>query len=141
MKITEQYYLDLYIDYRKNFFTIRGYADYHYIDYNDAEYIINKGREIYQNNQPFKIEKIKCGNKVMFAVFPANENKYTIKLNLCEVYNTLYQVIANYKHGFYKDVKVNLLDAKENNKIFIKPLSADNADNGEWVEIKELQLI
>lgn len=138
MKFTEQYYLDSYIDYLNNFLTIGGYADYHHIDYNDAEFIINKGRKIYQENQPYQIEKIKCGNKIMFAVFPSYKSKFTVKLSECEIYKNLYDVIEKHSQGIYKDKTVSLLDAKENNKFFIKPL---DADNGEWVKIKEIQLV
>jgi hypothetical protein len=138
MKFTEQYYLDSYIDYLNNFLTIGGYADYYHIDYNDAEFIINKGREIYKVNQPYQIEKIKCGNTVLFAVFPTYISKFTVKLSECEIYKNLYDVIEKHTQGIYKNKIVSLLDAKENNKLFIKPF---DSECGEWVKIKDLQLV
>lgn len=138
MKFTEQYYLDSYIDYRNNFLTIGGYADYYHIDYNDAEFIINKGRKIYQDKQPYQIEKIKCGNKVMFAVFPSYKSKFTVKLSECKIYKNLYDLIKKHTQGIYENKTVSLLDVKENNKLFIKPLGAEC---GEWVKIKEIQLV
>lgn len=137
IKYENMFYENCYIDYKNNYLTVGGYADLNYIDYDDAEFIINKGREIHQSKQPNQIEKIKCGNSILYAVFPIYKSKFTVKLNECKIYNNLHEVIKNHKQGFYNGEKVSLLDAKENNKIFIKPLGAEC---GEWVKIKEIQL-
>lgn len=138
MKFTEQYYLDSYIDYLNNFLTVCGYADYYHIDYNDAEFIIKKGRKIYQDKQPYQIEKIKCGKKVMFAVFPSYKSKFTVKLNECKIYKNLNNLIRSYIKVIYNNEEYYLLDAKNENEFLI--ISIDS-NIRKIINIKELKLI
>ncbi|KOC58573.1 hypothetical protein WH47_09467 [Habropoda laboriosa] len=49
-------------DYLNNYLTVEGYADLNFLEYKDAEFIINKGREIYRESLPKNIELIKLGH-------------------------------------------------------------------------------
>lgn len=44
--MSEQQFIDLYIIWRNNFLTIGGFADYFGLFDDDAEYIINRGRQL-----------------------------------------------------------------------------------------------
>lgn len=138
MKFTEQYYLDSYIDYLNNFLTVGGYADYYHIDYNDAEFIINKGREIYQAKQPKRIEIIKCGKKVIFAVFSTYKSKFTVKLNECTIYKNLNSLVRSYTKVIYNNEEYYLLDARNENEFLIRSIDSKIQ---KFVNIKDLQLV
>lgn len=138
MKFTEQYYLDSYIDYLNNFLTVGGYADYYHIDYNDAEFIIKKGRKIYQDKQPKRIEKIKCGKKFMFAVFPSYKSKFTVKLNECKIYKNLNSLVRSYTKVIYNNEEYYLLDARNENDFLIRSIDSKIV---KYVDIKYIVVI